>query len=343
MRQRRAGVYGPYPHRRKWRVDTIAETGKRRCRLFEAEREALDYIKAAERALGLETGITGEKALEEYELYLKVQGNKAKSIESTVYKIGRLLGNSAGKMLRLISVHEAQELYDKIAAELAVDSHRNMLAETKTWATWCVKQRHIKASPWAAVDGVGARSKGKEQLRNDEGRRLYVACLRKASRGAIAIAMAMTMGMRASEILSRAARDLDDGGATLLIPRGKTKSARRKLEVAPELQDHLRRLAAGKGPFELLFGDHGAHGTSWLRKWAHAMCTAAKVPYVCPHGLRGTFSSVQIRTIGLAELTQVAMGHGSAKVTLGGNYAEEEAVAEMNQKRRLELLQGGRK
>ena len=41
--------------------------------------------------------------------------------------------------------------------------------------------------------------------------------------------MALLLGMRASEVLCRVVRDLDDAGRVLWIPLGKTDNARRRL------------------------------------------------------------------------------------------------------------------
>lgn len=356
MRQRRGGAYGPYVHRRRWRVDVVTPGGTRSTRLYETEAEALAVIKAVERELGFETGTTCEKALEEYELALKAKGNKPRSVGDTIYRIGRVLGDSKSCALRLLSTKDAERLYAKLVATpipsgknadgtpcfraLSADSHRNMLAETKTWARWCVAEKHIRVSPFEGVKGLGRRSRGKDQLRNDEGRRLLAECLRRETPGALGLAVALLMGMRSSEIRGRTVRDLDEGGTALWIPHGKTRSARRVLEVPSELQGPLSRLAEGRLPEELLFG--GPHDRSWLRKHAQTICRAAKVPYVCPHGLRGTFTTVQLKTIGDADLTAAGLGHSGTKMALG-TYAAPGTAEEIAQKRRLQVLDGGKK
>ena len=59
------------------------------------------------------------------------------------------------------------------------------------------------------------------------------------------------MGLRTSEVRDRVVRDLDDHALYLWIDEGKTKSARRHLEVPGVLSPYLLRLAHGKRPDEL--------------------------------------------------------------------------------------------
>jgi integrase len=77
-----------------------------------------------------------------------------------------------------------------------------------------------------------------------------------AQAGAVAAMTALVMGMRASEIVSRVVRDLDDGGALLWIPDSKTLAGRRKLQVPEFLQPYLVELARGRDPQAPLFGEH---------------------------------------------------------------------------------------
>jgi integrase len=62
--------------------------------------------------------------------------------------------------------------------------------------------------------------------------------------------------MRASEIVSRVVRDLDDDGRLLWIPTSKTEAGRRNLRVPDTLRPYLQRLAADRKPLDLLFGEH---------------------------------------------------------------------------------------
>ena len=53
--------------------------------------------------------------------------------------------------------------------------------------------------------------------------------------------LALTMGLRTSEVMNRVVRDLDDGARYLWIDEGKTENARRHLEVPSVLSPFLLR------------------------------------------------------------------------------------------------------
>ena len=99
----------------------------------------------------------------------------------------------------------------------------------------------------------------------------------------MAAMMSLLMGMRASEIVSRIVRDLDDEGRLLWIPETKTEAGRRTLPVPEVLQPYLRKIAEGKGPNDSLFGEHWR---DWPREWVQQICKAAKVPEVTAQGMR---------------------------------------------------------
>ena len=56
-----------------------------------------------------------------------------------------------------ISLDNAR-LYERIARTVAVDTHRNTLAECKTFLGWCVRQTWLRANPLESVEGRGKRS-----------------------------------------------------------------------------------------------------------------------------------------------------------------------------------------
>ena len=56
----------------------------------------------------------------------------------------------------------------------------------------------------------------------------------------MAAMMSLLMGMRASEIVSRIVRDLDDEGRLLWIPETKTEAGKRTLPVPEVLQPYLQ-------------------------------------------------------------------------------------------------------
>jgi hypothetical protein len=129
--------------------------------------------------------------------------------------------------------------------------------------------------------------------------------------GAVAAMTAPVMGMRANEIVSRAVRDLDDGGTLLWIRDSKTEAGRRTLRVPELLQPYLLRLAADKKPDDRLFGHH------W-RDWA-ALDPGSGERRVCSD--RGGFTRPRLEQHHHPELRQ-AGGGGGGPATAGPARAQ---------------------
>ena len=79
--------------------------------------------------------------------------------------------------------------------------------------------------------------------------------------GAVAALLALVMGMRANEIVSRVVRDLDDDGKLLWIPDSKTEAGRRTLQVPELLRPLLRRSRRGSHPRRSSSGITGGTGS----------------------------------------------------------------------------------
>jgi integrase len=253
-------------------------------------------------------------------------------------------------LLSGISGERAMALYEALRKRksprtkraLSVDSHRNILAESKTFMRWCVTKGWISRSSLEPIDGVGRRRKGKEQLRIDEARKWMVKAVDLADdgeAGAVAAMAALVMGMRASEIVSRVVRDLDDDGTLLWIPDSKTEAGKRTLRVPELLRRFLGELAEGKKPHDLLFG---YHDRDWVRDWVRRICVKAGVPRVTAHGMRGLHGTLAVEAGATGRVVAAALGHESEKTTFG-NYVAPEAAESARQRRALTVLEGGRK
>jgi integrase len=73
--------------------------------------------------------------------------------------------------------------------------------------------------------------------------------------------LALVIGMRANEIVSRVVRDLDDDGKLLWIPDSKTEAGRRRLQVPELLRPLVKALAEGKSPEASSSGITGGTGS----------------------------------------------------------------------------------
>jgi len=304
---------------------------------------------------------TVEEAMKAYEVYLRDdKQNKPGSIEDTMWRLrtffvevsddGSTVLRSPGDiLLSAISSERAPAFYDSLRSRrsvrtkrlLSVDSHRNILAESKTFLRWCVARKWIARNPLESVEGIGKRRRGKAQLRIDEARRWLAKALEIAEEGdggAVAAIVSLVMGMRASEIVSRVVRDLDDNGTLLWIPDSKTEAGKRTLRVPDILQPLLQALAQGKGAEALLFG---YHDRDWVRDWVKRICGLSKVPKVTAHGMRGLHGTLAIGSGATGQMVAAALGHDSETTTFG-NYVDPTTAGEARQKRALTVLQGGR-
>ena len=110
-----------------------------------------------------------------------------------------------------------------------------------------VDRREIR---WTEVKGVGKRRHGKSSSGSTKragGWRRRSGWRTMGRRGRWRRWCALLMGMRASEMVSRVVRDLDDEGRLLWIPDSKTEAGRRKLQVPELLQPYLQGAGGGDG------------------------------------------------------------------------------------------------
>lgn len=344
-------VLGPYrdKERNDWRVVLIEpsegeERGARSSQRFAREEEAHQWIAKLEEELKLEGPITVEVALKEYEEYKRAKGNKAGTIATTRDRLESMCAVHGERKLSRIAELPARagDIYAALASRVSVDTHRNALGEARTFGKWCVKRGYLRRNPWAEVEAVGARSAGKLQLRVDEARRWLAKAVELAEggdEGAVAAMMTLLMGLRASEVVDRVGRDVDDGGALLWIDRAKTKSGRRVVEVPAVLRDHLARRARRDAlASEALF----PHDRHWVRASVKRICRLAGVPEVGAHAMRGAHASLAMQAGASSHLVAASLGHASPAVTLK-HYAEPGAVADGRNKRALQVLAGGKR
>jgi integrase len=184
-------------------------------------------------------------------------------------------------------------------------------------------------------DGQGRRRRGKPQLRVDEARKLTDFLLRRCQPlvqpEAVAVLTVLLLATRASEVIERDVRDLDDAGTILWIPDSKTDRGRRVLEV-PEILQPLLRDRDGARPTR-----------HWTLYWCKQMCSLAGVPVITAQGFRGTHRSIAHRGGASGRIVQEQLGHASLAMAEGGAYVQREAVQAGDAHTvELRLLRGGR-
>jgi integrase len=306
-------------------------------------------IRAVRREFAKDGDKTVTEGLDAYRRYLlDDKGNKPGTVEDTMYRLGVFFPHGE-VMLRDLNGKTCGGYYEalrtrktRLGQPFSVDSHRNILAEAKSFLRWCtVKKKWLSRNPLEEVEGVGKRRHGKAQLRVDEARKWLAKATDLADdgeEGALAAMLALVMGMRANEIVSRVVRDLDDDAKLLWIPDSKTEAGRRTLRVPALLQPFLRELAKGKSPDAKLFGHHWR---DWVRKWVRRICEGANVPKVTAHGMRGLHSTLAVEHGVSAEVVAASLGHESSTTTIQ-SYVKPEAVAGAQQRRALAVLGGDR-
>lgn len=213
---------------------------------------------------------------------------------------------------------------------------------------WATRRGHIGANPFQTVRAIGKPKAGKPQLRINEARLFTKAAVQLFEEHnqplAIGALTALTMGLRTSEVLHRVVRDLDDGASYLWIDLGKTKNARRHLEVPSLLQPYLQQLAQGKHADEYLFGYNARtnqpRGKQAMHNMVAEICRRAGVPRVCPHSLRGLWATLAVGSGVASHAVAESLGHHSFAVTQK-HYAQPAAIANAGTARVVGLLEGG--
>ena len=373
-------VYGPYEHRPgTWRVVFVDGRGGRSTESFAgegAEARARAAIAKLEAKL---KGFTVSAAIAEYVGELGGRELRATSIASTGHRLRTFFGVDevltgglvedltkarARQLLEATSTRDVEVLVRgghqrrKVVGRRQVERPRSvtyrsgMLAEAGTFARWLVERGYLRAdksgTPLAGLEVKGRRRRGKAQLRIDEARSFAGHCLEAAAGGdlaALAAALCLLLGCRASEVTDRLARDVDDGARVLWIPDAKTDAGRRRLEVP----DVVRELLAGalvvqvdgqprrRAPADRIF----PADRHWLLHHVRRLCGAAKVPVICTQSLRGLHSTLATEAGVTAHAIASSLGHTST-IMQQRHYTAPATTERAKQGRAFKVLAGGR-
>ncbi len=340
---KRPGIYGPYRHGDRWRLLTRRRDGSQAWTSF-ARRDLAQHAKSKAEEESERRGTTIEAAIVAFESHIRdVRKLKERSIETRIGGIERL--HAGVDELEDVTPERARRLYRTYAASRAPATHRQTLVNCKTMWKWLAEEGWVARSPFDGVVPEGVVGHGKPQLTIDEARLFDAEAVKQATRdpGAVAALMALELGLRATEIVTRQVRDLDDGGRVMRIERGKTRASTRAIEVQEPLRSLLGALAANRVPVAYLFpgDDEGHRGRQWVWESVNRICKAAGVQGVSAHGLRGTFSTIGQASGVATRAVSDALGHTATSMTRR-HYTDEAAVAVEDQRRRMAVLKGGR-
>lgn len=307
-------IYGPYhdPERNRWRV-IVATASRRSTESFASESEAREYRAHLE---AQQATRTVEHVVDEYIKYLTARGNTPESAATAGYRMRGLHAPLNGSPVHALTAEAALDLYTRYTVGRSPATHRNALNQARTAGKWWVKQTWLPANPWAGVEGVGRRPRGKKQLRMDDARKLLDLGLVRAQRdwGALAVVTQLLLGLRPGELRRIQASDFDCGGTVLMVPIAKTEAGVRELELPVVLQPLL---AARAALAPRLF----PRSAWWVRNEVRLLCADAGVPCVTAHALRGTHATIAVKRGATAHLVAAALGHSSPRITVGAYIA----------------------
>lgn len=326
MPRKAARVVGPYfdANVNAYRV-VVVEDGRRKSVRATTEAEALLLKGELQKALAAQTSITVADALDLFIEDKRLQGLKARSVETLDYKLRYFL--PLEEDLDSLSPERAAQLYlnetkrtSRYGRPVTAQTHQSVLRLSKLFGRWAIERGLLRANPFEKVKPVGKVNAGKQQLRIDEARQFFQVALEEAQtgdEGAIAALTQLLLGLRSSEVLLREVRDLDDAGRIFWIPTGKTKNARRRLDVPDALRPLLMKLVSGQPPERRIFGGDREKPLfhTWLWRNVKRLCLRAGLVRVCPHSLRGLHSSLAIAAGSTPGVVASALGHGSFAIT----------------------------
>lgn len=361
--QRRDGepkVYGPYEHGDQWRVHVVVRRGRKRETTYQtySTRALAEAFIAGARDQA--QGITVSYAIQAFLARKRELGRTDATIESAEDRLMMVLGPLATRSLRSVAgkgveLYAAAQVYPpghrRAGKRRADDTHRNALSVCKDWSAWCVKQRWLRADPFAEVEPVGRKVLGadKPRLTVDESRKLDAYCrAHPTDPGAVLTLGYLLLGPRASELVRRDVRDLDDGGKLLWIGKTKTAKGRRRLLVPEELRVLLLQFAKDRPSDAPLFVSAESRrwpaGRRWTRNMAYnhvrRICAAAGVPVLSPQAMRRTQATLATDAGATGLMVAEHLGHESPAITHRA-YIEPSAARDAQIERASQVIAGG--
>lgn len=364
-------VLGPYEEhesdgRVRYRVIEVDAQGRRTSSVFDTDMAAEIYKEQLTSDLA-RLDHTTKTALAEYKKHLEAKGNKKDSVRQTCWIIELFFPDPV--LLAMLTEKRCQVLYDEMRTRPtkrtrkppSVDTHRGGLAQVRSFLSWCIMEGFmVDENPLAEVKGVGKRrprgkslGKAGNELRVKETRAWYGKALTLADdgdEGAIAALVALLLGLRANEIVSRKVADLDDDefpADLLWIPCSKTPAGRRTLEVPEVLRPLLLACAEGKSPGRYLFECEREqdpigkpHVRDWVLDQVQRICDEAKVPRVTAHAMRGQLATLTAERGLAGHLIAATLGHEDERTTMTAYAAPGSAKTGVN-RRGLQVLNGG--
>lgn len=303
-------VHGPYKHRNQYRVIVVSGDGARVTHACASEAEARKLVRALTEEI---EGRTVSAAVDLYVEHLRAGGRRETTLATVGFRLKGLLQTTGrDRAISTLTTSVARAMFADRCDEIASsETQRGELATASAFAAWCKTRGWIHSDPFAGLAPCGKAPAEKPQLRITEARAFLEAALAEESHEGLAAALALLLGLRASEVTKRVVRDVDDGARVLWVDRAKTAAGSRVLEIPTVLRERMAAWCKGRSGGEALWGDVDRH---WLGRHVRRLCRVAHVTLVSPHGLRRSWSSISATTQPV-EHVAAALGHTSASIT----------------------------
>lgn len=369
-RDERARVLGPTwcEDRQAWRITIVDPSGdggggRRNYRYFGGTKEkgedaAVKFKKIQVARLVRLEGVTIEGALSVFEAELRSRGNLESSIAQCKRWLELFFEPVMSMQIARLRQEKASELYARFREGRSVDYHRDALGRAKGFLAWCMEERGwISENVLAKVKGIGKRRTGKPQFTGDEAHKWFVFMFDKATRRvtvrerqdsdrATALLMLLLMALRQGDVINRRVRDVDLNATVLRVTKGKTAKSNRPRKIPDQLQPLLKQMIHGRDVEEWLFPASdtasGTHTNHWLRKSQRRFCKAAGVPYIPPHGLKGTAGSILAETGELSDKIADHLSHARRSMT-ERHYIAPGIVDGAQAEKAFVVISGGRR
>ncbi len=343
-------IYGPYPPcrgRSRWRLQVFDPTTKRKKSITAPSLAAAQEMKALlEAEVERHTPITLHAAMDQYLDYKRTVATAA-----WVATLGdRLRTFLPDVPISHLTPEQAEARYEAETRRVGrfgivkAATHQALLRNTKELFRWLCKKKLASHNPFEHVEPIGRPSAGKEQPRETDAQvldALLMESARKGDEGALALLLQMYLGLRPGEVLSLLVSAVERSGERVTVVRGKTKNARRSLELYPAVAKLLWTHCQGRPLTERVFAANLSKkpGTDWMYKRLHKFCDQAGIKRVCPHSLRGLHSSLALAAGATTHHVAASLGHASFSTT-ARHYADPSVLDNTRAKRVIAALKG---
>lgn len=357
----------PHPHKRGYRCEVKTPSGAwRHGPTRPTEEEARIVAAQIAEHLQHEHGQTVSACIDRYLEHHKDKGTRARTIVTYRQHLIRFFAPVLERPLSYVTPVRAAGLYEKrrvaigerTGLPISVDTHRGALGAAKHFLGWCKIKKWVRVNALAEVQGIGSKKRGKPQPTIDEARIFWATCLREAAQGdagALAAAMAISMGLRSGEIVSRVVRDLDSKDEAglphylrvadneALAYETKTRGSQQPVLIPEELRELLLAQARDKLPTALLFPSTigKMNWTVWVNRAVHRLCRLASIPEVCAHALRGCAATTAAATGDSPQRVANMLRHSNPNITRN-HYIQKGTVEAAQAAQGLRVLRGGK-